>query len=208
MENIKYIDISDEELSSMLETKEEMMESIKAALASPSLPKDIKDHIEKNYKMNPNPNSKEYLRFVLGLLNSNNDDFKITIKTIILFTSEENISTLIKKKLARSEFVKNDLERLAGNIQFGLDCYDNKEKYFNRYIKSMVIFIINAFNEKLLPFIINKIGIEKDFLNNLTLEQYEQKENKDKLMKFWKKIYYYICKAFDIKLEEDLIRLF
>ena len=68
----------------------------------------------------------------------------------------------------------------------------------------MVIFIINAFNEKLLPFIINKIGIEKDFLNNLTLEQYEQKENKDKLMKFWKKIYYYICKALDIKLEEDL----
>ena len=58
MENIKYINFTDEELSSILETNEEMKESIKSALESPSLPQEIKDYIIKNFKSNPNPNTK------------------------------------------------------------------------------------------------------------------------------------------------------
>ena len=128
MDQIKYIDIKDEELSSILETKEEMMESIKAALASTLLPEEIKKYIENNYKSNPNPNNKEYTRFVLGLLNSKNDDFKIILKIIIEFTSEDNITILMKKKLMRNNFKKGELESLASKIQFGLECYENKEK--------------------------------------------------------------------------------
>ena len=97
MDEIKYIDCTDDELSSILETKEEMMESIKSALASPTLPQEIKDYIQKNFESNPNPNNKEYTKFVLGLLNYKNEDFKITLKIIIAFTSEDNISTLMKK---------------------------------------------------------------------------------------------------------------
>ena len=59
MEEIKYIEWTDEELSSILEAKEEMIDSIKIALESLSLYEDIKDHIEKNYKSNPNPNNKK-----------------------------------------------------------------------------------------------------------------------------------------------------
>ena len=49
MNEIKYIECTDEELSSILETKEEMMESIKVALDSPSLSQEIKKYIENNY---------------------------------------------------------------------------------------------------------------------------------------------------------------
>ena len=205
MDKIKYIDCTDEELSSILETKEEMLDSIKIALESPSLSQEIKDYIEKNYKSNPNPNNKEYTKFVLGLLNSINDDFKITLKIIIIFTSEENITKLMKKKLIRNNFEKGELEILASNVQFGLDCYDNKNKYFNNYIKSMIDFVLNVFNEKLLPFIINKAEIDKKFLEEFTLEKYNIKENKNKLMKFWKKIYYYIYKAINKEMDKDLI---
>ena len=205
MNEIKYIECTDEELSSILETKEEMMESIKVALDSPSLSQEIKKYIENNYKLNPNPNNKEYTRFVLGLLNSKNDDFKITLKIIIEFTSEDNIKTLMKKKLIRNNFEKGELETLAGKIQFGLDCYDNKEKYFNNFIKSMIEFIKNVFNEKLLPFIINKSEIDNKFLDDLTLDAYSKKENKEKLMKFWKKIYYYTYKAINKEMDKELI---
>lgn len=205
MNEIKYIECTDEELSSILETKEEMMESIKVALNSPSLSPEIKQYIENNYKLNPNPNNKEYTKFVLGLLNSKNEDFKITLKIIIEFTSEDNIKTLMKKKLIRDNFGKGELETLAGKIQFGLDCYDNKEKYFNNFIKSMIEFIKNVFNEKLLPFIINKSDIDNKFLDNLTLDTYSQKENKEKLMKFWKKIYYYTYKAINKEMDKELI---
>jgi len=205
MNEIKYIECTDEELSSILETKEEMMESIKVALDSPSLSQEIKKYIENNYKLNPNPNNKEYTRFVLGLLNSKNDDFKITLKIIIEFTSEDNIKTLMKKKLIRNNFEKGELETLAGKIQFGLDCYDNKEKYFNNFIKSMIEFIKNVFNEKLLPFIINKSEIDNKFLDDLTLDAYSKKENKEKLMKFWKKIYYYTYKAINKEIDKELI---
>ena len=205
MNEIKYIECTDEELSSILETKEEMMESIKVALDSPSLSPEIKQYIENNYKLNPNPNNKEYTKFVLGLLNSKNEDFKITLKIIIEFTSEDNIKTLMKKKLIRDNFGKGELETLAGKIQFGLDCYDNKEKYFNNFIKSMIEFIKNVFNEKLLPFIINKSDIDNKFLDNLTLDTYSQKENKEKLMKFWKKIYYYTYKAINKEMDKELI---
>ena len=61
MENIKYINFSDKELSSMLETKEEMIESINKAMNSKTLPQDIKDYIEKNFKSSPNPNIKFYI---------------------------------------------------------------------------------------------------------------------------------------------------
>ena len=205
MENIKYIDFSDEELSSMLETKEEMKESIKAAMNSKTLPQEIKDYIEKNFKSSPNPNSKEYTKFLLGLLNSRYEDFKITIKIIIYFTSEENISSLISKKLMKKNFEKKELERLASNIQFELDNYDNVQKYFNNYIKSMITFILSFFNENLLPFILKNIELDINLLKNITFEQYENKDNKIKLMKFWKKIYYYITKALDITMEKDLI---
>ena len=205
MDKIKYIECTDEELSSILETKEEMMESIKAALASPLLPEEIKKYIEDNFKSNPNPNNKEYTRFVLGLLNSKNDDFKIILKIIIEFTSEENITTLMNKKLMRNNFKKGELESLAGKIQFGLDCYDNKEKYFNNYIKSMIEFVKNVFNEKLLPFIINKSEIDNTFLDDFTFDKYNNEENKKKLMKFWKKIYYYIYKAINKEMEKELI---
>ena len=205
MNEIKYIECTDEELSSILETKEEMMESIKVALDSPSLSQEIKKYIENNYKLNPNPNNKEYTRFVLGLLNSKNNDFKITLKIIIEFTSEDNIKTLMKKKLIRNNFEKGELETLAGKIQFGLDCYDNKEKYFNNFIKSMIEFIKNVFNEKLLPFIINKSEIDNKFLDDLTLDAYSKKENKEKLMKFWKKIYYYTYKAINKEIDKELI---
>ena len=204
MENIKYIDFTDEELASMLETKEEMTESIKEAMKS-SLPQEIKDHIEKNYKSNPNPNNKEYTKLVLGLLNTKYEDFKVTIKIIITFTSEENISTLISKKLMKNNYAKGELERLASNVQFELDYYDNINKYFNNYIKSMIVFVLNFFNENLLPFILKKIGFDINFLQNLTLEQYEEKENQSKLLIFWKKIYYYLCKALNKKVEDDLI---
>ena len=205
MENIKYINFSDKELSSMLETKEEMIESINKAMNSKTLPQDIKDYIEKNFKSSPNPNSKEYTKFLLGLLNSRYEDFKITIKIIIYFTSEENISSLISKKLMKKKFEKNELERLASNIQFELDNYDNVQKYFNNYIKSMITFILSFFNENLLPFILKNIELDINLLKNITFEQYENKDNKIKLMKFWKKIYYYITKALDITMEKDLI---
>ena len=205
MNEIKYIECSDEELSSILETKEEMMESIKAALASTLLPEEIKKYIENNYKSNPNPNNKEYTRFVLGLLNSKNDDFKIILKIIIEFTSEDNITILMKKKLMRNNFKKGELEELAGKIQFGLDCYDNKEKYFNNYIKSMIVFVLSFFNEKLLPFVLKNVELDINFLKNLTLEQYEEKQTQIKLLKFWKKIYYYLCKALNYEIEKDLI---
>ena len=205
MENIKYINFSDKELSSMLETKEEMIESINKAMNSKTLPQDIKDYIEKNFKSSPNPNSKEYTKFLLGLLNSRYEDFKITIKIIIYFTSEENISSLISKKLMKKNFEKNELERLASNIQFELDNYDNVQKYFNNYIKSMITFILSFFNENLLPFILKNIELDINLLKNISFEQYENKDNKIKLMKFWKKIYYYITKALDITMEKDLI---
>ena len=205
MENIKYINFSDKELSSMLETKDEMIESINKAMNSKTLPQDIKDYIEKNFKSSPNPNSKEYTKFLLGLLNSRYEDFKITIKIIIYFTSEENISSLISKKLMKKNFEKNELERLASNIQFELDNYDNVQKYFNNYIKSMITFILSFFNENLLPFILKNIELDINLLKNITFEQYENKDNKIKLMKFWKKIYYYITKALDITMEKDLI---
>ena len=205
MEEIKYIDCTDDELSSILETKEEMMESINSALESPVLSKEIKDYIENNYKSNPNPNNKEYTKFVLGLLNSKNEDFKIVLKTIIVFTSEDNISTLMKKKLIRNNFEKGELETLASKIQFGLDCYDNEEKYFNNFIKSMIEFVKKVFNEKLLPFIISKAGIDNKFLDDFTKEKYDDKENKIKLMNFWKKIYYYVYKAFNKQMEQELI---
>jgi len=205
MENIKYINFSDKELSSMLETKEEMIESINRAKNSKTLPQDIKDYIEKNFKSSPNPNSKEYTKFLLGLLNSRYEDFKITIKIIIYFTSEENISSLISKKLMKKNFEKNELERLASNIQFELDNYDNVQKYFNNYLKSMITFILSFFNENLLPFILKNIELDINLLKNITFEQYENKDNKIKLMKFWKKIYYYITKALDITMEKDLI---
>ena len=205
MNELKYIDCSDEELSAILETKEEMMESIKTALDSPSLPQEIKNYIEQNYKLNPNPNNKEYTKFVLGLLNSKNEDFKIALKIIIIFTSEENIKILMNKKLIRNNFKKGELEELAGKIQFGLDCYDNKDKYFNNYIKTMTEFIKNVFNEKLLPFITNKINLDNKFLDELTVDKYEIKENKEKMMKFWKKVYYYIYKALNKEMDKDLI---
>ena len=205
MEEIKYIDCTDEELSSILETKEEMMESIKIALESPVLSKEIKDFIENNFRSNPNPNNKEYTKFVLGLLNSKNEDFKIVLKTIIVFTSEDNINTLMKKKLIRNNFEKGELEAFASKIQFGLDCYDNNEKYFNNYIKSMIEFVKNVFNEKLLPFIINKSEIDNKFLDDFTFNKYNNEENKKNLMKFWKKIYYYIYKAINKEIEKELI---
>ena len=205
MENIKYIDFSDEELSSMLETKEEMKESIKAAMSSKTLPQGIKNYIEKNFKSSPNPNIKEYTKFLLGLLNSRYEDFKVTIKLIIHFTSEENISSLISKKLMKKNFEKKELERLASNVQFQLDYYDNIQKYFNNYIKSMIVFVLSFFNENLLPFILKIVELDINILKNLTLEQYEDKDNKIKLMKFWKKIYYYITKALNITMEKDLI---
>ena len=205
MENIKYIDFTDEQLSSMLETKEEMLESIKYAMETESLPKEIKAYIEINFKSSPNPNNKEYTKFVLGLLNSKYEDFKVTIKIIISFTSEENISTLLAKKLMKKNFVKNELERLAGNVQFELDYYDNKIKYFNNYIKSMIVFVLSFFNEKLLPFVLKNVELDINFLKNLTLEQYEEKQTQIKLLKFWKKIYYYLCKALNYEIEKDLI---
>ena len=205
MQNIKYINFTDQELSSMLETKEEMIESIKEALESPSLPQEIKDHIEKNYKLNPNPNIKEYTKLLLGLLNTKYEDFKVTIKIIISFTSEQNISILISKKLMKSNYIRDDLERLASNVQFELGYYDNEKKYFNNYIKSMIVFVLNFFNENLLPFITKKVGFDINFLENITLKQYEDKENKIKLLQFWKKIYYYLSKALNKKIEDDLI---
>ena len=37
------------------------------------------------------------------------------------------------------------------------------------------------------------------------MEQFEDKDNKIILMKFWTKIYYYITKALNITMEKDLI---
>ena len=37
------------------------------------------------------------------------------------------------------------------------------------------------------------------------MEQYENKDNKIKLMKFLKKIYYYITKTLNITMKKDLI---
>ena len=105
----------------------------------------------------------------------------------------------------KKNFEKNELERLASNIQFELDNYDNVQKYFNNYIKSMITFILSFFNENLLPFILKNIELDINLLKNITFEQYENKDNKIKLMKFWKKIYYYITKALDITMEKDLI---
>ena len=42
----------------------------------------------------------------------------------------------------KKKFEKNELERLASNIQFELDCYDNVQKYFNNYIESIITFIL------------------------------------------------------------------
>ena len=205
MKNIKYIDFTDEELASMIETKEEMMSSIKSAIESPSIPQEIKDFIEKNYKSNPHPNNREYTKLVLGLLNTKYEDFKVTIKIIIFYTSEENISKFIAKKLMKKDYKRSELERLASNVQFELDYHGNIKKYFNNYIKSMIEFILTFFNENLLPFIFKKIGIDINFLQNLTLEQYKEKENQIKLITFWKKIYYYLCKALNKEIESDLI---
>ena len=105
----------------------------------------------------------------------------------------------------KKDYEKSELERLASNIQFELDYYYDKNKYFNNFIKSMIVFILNFFNESLLPFILKKIGLDVNFLQNLTFEQYEQKDNFIKLLKFWKKIYYYLSKALDQKIEDDLI---
>ena len=104
----------------------------------------------------------------------------------------------------KKNYKTSDLERLASNVQFELGYYDDEEKYFNNYIKSMITFILTFFNENLLPFIVKNIGFDISFLKNLTLEQYKDKENKIKLIKFWKKIYYYISKALNIKIENDL----
>ena len=202
---LKNIDFSDEELSSMQETKEEMLESINAAMNSNTLPQEIKDYLEKNFRSSPNPNSKSYTKFLLGLLNTKYEDFKVTIKIIINFTSGENISSLISKKLMKKNFDKNELERLANNIQFELDNYEDEQKYFNKYIKSMNTFILSFFNESLLPFILKNIELDINLLKNLTFEQYQDKDIKIKLMKFWKKIYYYIAKALNITIEKDLI---
>jgi len=202
---LKNIDFSDEELSSMQETKEEMLESINAAMNSNTLPQEIKDYLEKNFRSSPNPNSKSYTKFLLGLLNTKYEDFKVTIKIIINFTSGENISSLISKKLMKKNFDKNELERLANNIQFELDNYEDEQKYFNKYIKSMNTFILSFFNESLLPFILKNIELDINLLKNLTFEQYQDKDIKIKLMKFWKKIYYYIAKALNITIENDLI---
>ena len=185
---LKNIDFSDEELSSMQETKEEMLESINAAMNSNTLPQEIKDYLEKNFRSSPNPNSKSYTKFLLGLLNTKYEDFKVTIKIIINFTSGENISSLISKKLMKKNFDKNELERLANNIQFELDNYEDEQKYFNKYIKSMNTFILSFFNESLLPFILKNIELDINLLKNLTFEQYQDKDIKIKLMKFWKKI--------------------
>ena len=189
----------------MQETKEEMLESINAAMNSNTLPQEIKDYLEKNFRSSPNPNSKSYTKFLLGLLNTKYEDFKVTIKIIINFTSGENISSLISKKLMKKNFDKNELERLANNIQFELDNYEDEQKYFNKYIKSMNTFILSFFNESLLPFILKNIELDINLLKNLTFEQYQDKDIKIKLMKFWKKIYYYIAKALNITIEKDLI---
>ena len=202
---LKNIDFSDEELSSMQETKEEMLESINAAMNSNTLPQEIKDYLDKNFRSSPNPDSKAYTKFLLGLLNTKYEDFKVTIKIIINFTSGENISSLISKKLMKKNFDKNELERLANNIQFELDNYEDEQKYFNKYIKSMNTFILSFFNESLLPFILKNIALDINLLKNLTFEQYQDKDIKIKLMKFWKKIYYYIAKALNITIEKDLI---
>ena len=202
---LKNIDFSDEELSSMQETKEEMLESINAAMNSNTLPQEIKDYLDKNFRSSPNPNSKSYTKFLLGLLNTKYEDFKVTIKIIINFTSGENISSLISKKLMKKNFDKNELERLANNIQFELDNYEDEQKYFNKYIKSMNTFILSFFNESLLPFILKNIELDINLLKNLTFEQYQDKDIKIKLMKFWKKIQYYLAKALNITIEKDLI---
>ena len=202
---LKNIDFSDEELSSMQETKEEMLESINAAMNSNTLPQEIKDYLDKNFRSSLNPDSKAYTKFLLGLLNTKYEDFKVTIKIIINFTSGENISSLISKKLMKKNFDKNELERLANNIQFELDNYEDEQKYFNKYIKSMNTFILSFFNESLLPFILKNIELDINLLKNLTFEQYQDKDIKIKLMKFWKKIYYYIAKALNITIEKDLI---
>ena len=202
---LKNIDFSDEELSSMQETKEEMLESINAAMNSNTLPQEIKDYLDKNFRSSPNPDSKAYTKFLLGLLNTKYEDFKVTIKIIINFTSGENISSLISKKLMKKNFDKNELERLANNIQFELDNYEDEQKYFNKYIKSMNTFILSFFNENLLPFILKNIELDINLLKNLTFKQYQDKDIKIKLMKFWKKIYYYIAKALNITIEKDLI---
>ena len=111
----------------------------------------------------------------------------------------------MKKKLIKSNFKKGELETLASNIQFGLDCYDNKERYFNNYIKSMIEFIQKVFNEKLLPFIINKSEMNEKFFDDFTLEKYDNKDNKLILIKFWKKIYYYVYKALNKEMDKGLI---
>ena len=111
----------------------------------------------------------------------------------------------MKKKLIRNNFKKGELETLASNIQFGLDCYDNKERYFNNYIKSMIEFIQKVFNEKLLPFIISKSEMNEKFLDDFTIEKYDNKDNKLILIKFWKKIYYYVYKALNKEMDKDLI---
>ena len=92
----------------------------------------------------------------------------------------------------KKNYVKSDLERLANNVQFELGYYDDEEKYFNNYIKSMITFVLYFFNENLLPFIVKKIWFDINFLKNLTFEQYKDEENKIKLIKFWKKIYYIV----------------
>ena len=60
----------------------------------------------------------------------------------------------------KKNFEKNELERLASNIQFELDNYDNVQKYFNNYIKSMITFILIFLNENLLSFIFKNIELD------------------------------------------------
>ena len=206
MEKMKYKQCTEEELSSILETKEEMINSINAALASPTLSPEIKNYIESNFKKNPNPNNKEYTKFVLGLLNSKYDDFKLLLSIVLNFTSEDLLKILMNKKLIRNNFAKNELEELAAKIQFGLDCYDNEEKYFNNFVKSVINFIKNVFNQKLFPFIMQKTEVDNQFLDNFSLDNYHKNEDNLKLMDFFRKIYYYTCKALNKELDKTLIK--
>ena len=200
MDKIKNIEFTDDELNSMTETKEEMKESVSNALKSEFIPDDLKNHIKINFQDNPNPDLKEYIKFILGILNGTHEEFKILIRIIIIFTSGNNITTLMTKKLIRNNFNNGELETYANKIQFGLYCYGDNVKYFNCFINPTIIFIKNVFNPALLPHIVKPI--DKDLLEYVTLEKYNQ--NKEKMMKFFKSIYHYVYKAIGKEPENDL----
>lgn len=200
MDKIKYIECTDSELNSMTETKEEMEESVSNSLKSEFIPNDLKEYIKKNFQDNPNPDLKEYIKFILGILNGIYEDFKVLIRIIVLFTSGDSISILMAKKLVRNNFNKGELETYANKIQFGLYCYGDRVKYFNCFINPTIIFIENVFNPALLPHIIN--SIDKNLLDDMTLEKYNQ--NKEKMIQFFKKIYHYLYKATGRQSEKDL----